>query len=48
MQSLLQGLPLETQEFTYSRHFYKLREVAGGAFDDIMTMISDIEFIGGR
>ena len=44
MQSLLQGLPLETQEFTYTQPGI-LREVAGGA-GDVMTLISDI--FGGK
>ena len=45
MQSLLQGLPLETQEFTYTQPTI-FQQAAGGA-GDIMTLISDI-FGGGK
>tara|TARA_R100001015_G_C4611616_1_gene167025 strand:+ start:633 stop:1469 length:837 start_codon:yes stop_codon:yes gene_type:complete len=40
MQSLLQGLPLETQEFTYTQPTV-FQKAAGGA-GDIMTLLSDI------
>jgi hypothetical protein len=40
MQSLLQGLPLETQEYTYTQPTV-FQQAAGGA-GDIMTLISDI------
>ena len=40
MQSLLQGLPLETQEYLYSQPSF-LQSVAGGSAD-VMTFIDDI------
>ena len=45
MQSLLQGLPLETQEFTYTQPTI-FQQLAAGDAGDVMTLISDI--FGGK
>ena len=45
MQSLLQGLPLETQEFTYTQPSV-FQQAAGGA-GDVMSLVEEIRKIFG-